>query len=121
MDSQNDTTVLPAEAPSKPAPSRQTARQTQPQTLPPYNVVLLDDDEHSYQYVIEMLGRLFGYSTQKAFKLAEEVDRTGRVIVYTTHREVAELKREQIHGFGADQFIASSAGPMSAIIEPAMA
>jgi len=120
MANQNKTDVILEAATSQPATAQRTAKQkTRPKTLPPYNVVLLDDDDHSYQYVIEMLGRLFGYSTARAFKMAEEVDRTGRVIVYTTHREVAELKREQIHGFGADQLIASSAGPMSAIIEPA--
>ena len=26
---------------------------------PLFNVVLLDDDDHTYDYVIEMLGRLF--------------------------------------------------------------
>ena len=34
--------------------------------LPPYNVVLLDDDDHSYAYVIEMLGDVFGYDVDKA-------------------------------------------------------
>jgi ATP-dependent Clp protease adaptor protein ClpS len=106
-------------APVKPKVASRTAAQTKPKTLPPYNVVLLDDDDHSYAYVIEMLGRLFGYSVQRAFTMAEEVDLTGRVIVYTTHLEVAELKREQIRGFGADQLIAGSAGAMSALVEPA--
>ena len=34
--------------------------------LPPYNVVLLDDDDHSYEYVILMLKRVFGHSINKA-------------------------------------------------------
>ena len=87
--------------------------------LPPYNVVLLDDDDHSYQYVIEMLGKLFGYNEAKAFRMAEEVDRTGRVIVLTTHKERAELKRDQITSYGADVLTAGSKGSMSAIVEPA--
>jgi ATP-dependent Clp protease adaptor protein ClpS len=87
--------------------------------LPPYNVVLLNDDDHTYAYVIEMLGKLFGYAEPKAFKMAEEVDQRGRVIVLTTHKEKAELKRDQITAFGADVRMESSKGSMSAVIEPA--
>ena len=99
---------------AKPAPPR--PRQDK---LPPYNVVLLDDDEHTYAYVIEMLGKLFGYGEPKAFQMAKEVDNSGRVIVLTTHKERAELKRDQITGYGADVRMASSKGSMSAVIEPA--
>src|SRR5687767_4635491 len=35
--------------------------------LPPYNVVLLDDDDHTYDYVMEMLGVIFQYVQEKAF------------------------------------------------------
>lgn len=87
--------------------------------LPPYNVVLLDDDYHSYAYVIEMLVALFGFDPEKAFKLTEEVDTKGRAIVLTTHKEKAELKRDQITAYGADARMASSQGSMSAVIEPA--
>src|SRR5438105_4233618 len=69
---------------------------------PPYNVILLNDDDHSYEYVILMLQALFGYPPEKGFLLAEEVDRTGRVIVMTTALELAELKRDQIHAYGPD-------------------
>lgn len=69
---------------------------------PPYNVVLLDDDDHTYDYVIEMLMKLFGHPQEKAFRMAEEVDATGRVIVFTTTLEHAELKRDQIHSYGPD-------------------
>ena len=65
-----------------------------PRKLPPYNVVLLDDDDHSFDYVIEMLRALFGYPENKGYKLAEEVDRIGRVILLTTTKEHAEFKRE---------------------------
>jgi ATP-dependent Clp protease adaptor protein ClpS len=87
--------------------------------LPPFNVVLLDDDDHTYDYVVEMLRSIFSHTEQKAFKMAEEVDNTGRVIVFTTHRELAELKRDQIHAFGADSRIASCQGSMTSVIEPA--
>lgn len=86
---------------------------------PRWNVILLDDDDHSYGYVIAMLTRLFAMEVQKAFQCACEVDRTGRVILLTTTREHAELKQEQIHGFGPDPTIRKCRGSMSAVVEPA--
>ena len=66
-------------------PREQTRPKTapaRPKRLPPYHVVLHDDDDHTYNYVIEMLRKLFGHSLIRAFKMAREVDSTGRVIVH---------------------------------------
>jgi ATP-dependent Clp protease adaptor protein ClpS len=49
----------------------------------------------------------------------KEVDQTGRCIVSTCTRELAELKQEQIHAFGPDKLIRRCQGSMSAEIEPA--
>ena len=87
--------------------------------LPPYNVVLLDDDDHSYEYVILMLKRVFGHPLEKGYKMAQEVDATGRVVVATTNLEQAELKRDQIQSFGPDPLIPRCKGSMSATVEPA--
>jgi ATP-dependent Clp protease adaptor protein ClpS len=86
---------------------------------PLWHVVLLDDDDHTYDYVIEMLRQLFGHTEGVALRMAREVDSTGRVIVDTTTRERAELKRDQIHAFGPDPLIPRCQGSMSASIEPA--
>lgn len=102
---------------SKPKPARKRRRKAK--QLPPYNVVLLDDDDHTYAYVIEMLGAVFAHGAEKAYQMAKEVDASGRVIVLTTHREHAELKRDQIHAFGTDPRIEACRGSMSAVIEPA--
>jgi ATP-dependent Clp protease adaptor protein ClpS len=91
--------------------------QRKPPTLPKYNVVLLDDDDHTYEYVIEMLRAIFGHTQEHGFKIAEEVDQHGRAIVMTTHKELAELKREQIEAFGSDFRIPACKGSMSATIE----
>ncbi len=90
-----------------------------PRRLPPYHVILHDDDDHTYEYVIEMLGKLFGHGLTKAFVMAREVDATGRVIVDTTTKERAELKRDQIHAYGADWRLERCKGSMRATIEPA--
>ena len=98
-------------------PEEQTVRKTE--GMPPYNVVLLNDDDHSFEYVIVMLKTLFGHPPEKGYKMAVEVDTTGRVVVATTNLEQAELKRDQIQAFGPDPFIPRCKGSMSATIEPA--
>ena len=94
-------------------------RQEKTKRQPPYNVVLLNDDDHSYEYVIIMLQQLFGHPPEKGYQMAKEVDTSGRVIVLTTTMEHAELKRDQIHAFGPDPLIPRCQGSMSAVIEPA--
>jgi len=106
-----------ATLPHKPRPKPSTKPRVD--KLPPFNVVLLNDDDHSYEYVIEMLGEIFAHPIEKAFAMAKEVDKSGRVIVLTTHKERAELKRDQIHAYGIDARVATCVGSMSAVIEPA--
>jgi ATP-dependent Clp protease adaptor protein ClpS len=97
-------------------PRDQTDQRTKRQ--PPYHVILWNDDDHSYEYVVLMLLALFGYEPEKGYLMAKAVDTQGRVIVLTTTREHAELKRDQIHAFGKDDLIAGCKGSMRATIEP---
>ena len=100
-------------------PERKTKEEHEVQKQPPYNVILHNDDDHSYDYVIRMLKELFAYPEEKGFLLAEEVHTKGKVIVCTTSLERAELKRDQIHAFGPDPLIERCQGAMTATIEPA--
>jgi ATP-dependent Clp protease adaptor protein ClpS len=86
---------------------------------PRYHVILWNDDDHTYEYVITMLQKLFGYPIEQGYLLAKEVDAQGKVIVLTTALEHAELKRDQILAYGKDVLIAACKGSMSASIEPA--
>ena len=95
----------------------ETRRKTE--GMPPYNVVLLDDDEHSFDYVVRMLKTIFGHPLRRGFKMAMQVHLSGRVVVATTNLEQAELKRDQIHAFGPDPLIPRCKGSMSATVEPA--
>jgi ATP-dependent Clp protease adaptor protein ClpS len=100
------------------APEVQTA-QPKPRTAPLWHVVLLDDNDHTYEYVIEMLVALFGHSQPTAYRMACEVDTTGRVIVATLVFEQAEFKQQQIHAYGPDPRIPRCQGAMRAVLEPA--
>ena len=111
--------IVAPPAPPKEKKKEREDKEVRPVHLPQYHVVLLDDNDHSYEYVIEMLTRLFGHSRAKAFRMAVKVDMTGRVIVDTTTKERAGLKRDQIHAYGPDPRIPHSRGSMSATIEPA--
>lgn len=87
--------------------------------LRPWNVILLDDDDHTYEYVVEMLRAVFGMTPERAYLHACEVDTSHRTILVSTSREHAELKQEQVHAYGPDPRIPRCSGSMTAIIEPA--
>ena len=89
------------------------------QHTPLYHVVLLDDDEHTYDYVIEMLQKLFLFPESVAFEHAVEVDTMGKTIVITCELPEAEFARDQIQNYGADPRMPKSKGSMSAVLVPA--
>lgn len=109
--------------PAKPRSAGPVVAPVQPKQLPdqepPYHVILYDDDDHTYEYVIEMLQAIFGHTVERGFQLAKEVDENGRVICATVHKELAELRQEQIQGYGPDPRLPKCKGSMSASIEPA--
>jgi ATP-dependent Clp protease adaptor protein ClpS len=89
------------------------------QLVPLYRVVLLDDNDHTYDYVIEMLQTIFIFTTDQAYRHAEEVDRRGRTVLITCELPQAEFARDQIRSYGPDWRLIRSKGSMSAIVEPA--
>ena len=92
--------------------------QNQDKTAPLYNVVLLNDDDHSYDYVIEMLQRLFCFSAQQAYEHAVEVDSRQRTVLITCGLSEAEFGRDQVLAYGPDPRIPHCKGSMSALVEP---
>lgn len=102
-----ETQVITRKAPKRDKPKRQ----------PRYHVLLWDDSEHTFDYVIAMVQHLFGHTFERAMQLAKDVDANGRAICLTTTLEHAELKRDQIHAFGKDPLATKCSGSMSASIE----
>ena len=88
----------------------EVTEETRTRRIPPYNVVVLNDEDHTFEYVIEMLIKLFAHTIPRAKELTWEIHSRGRAIVYTTHKEKAELKREQVLAYGADPRLSRSNG-----------
>lgn len=87
--------------------------------IPPYNVILLNDDHHSMEFVIETLCKVLGCAVERAFQLMLEAHTSGRAIIWTGSKEVAELKAEQIHTCPEIRSDGRDLGPLGCDIEPA--
>jgi ATP-dependent Clp protease adaptor protein ClpS len=111
--SEQGSSTLVAEPVVRKKPKKEEKRKPQPR----YHVILWDDDDHSYEYVVLMMRQLFGHPFSKGFQIAKKVDADGRSVCLTTTKEHAELKRDQIHAFGRDFLIERCKGSMSATIE----
>ena len=57
--------------------------ETSDKLQPLYHVILLNDEDHTYEYVVEMLRKIFGMSESTAFSHAVEVDTKGTTILLT--------------------------------------
>src|SRR5205085_10028242 len=84
----------------KPSVAPETEVVQKDQTVPLYRVVLLDDNDHTYDYVIEMLQRIFIFSLDQAYRHAEEVDRCGRTILITCELQPDVYASDQFHSYG---------------------
>jgi ATP-dependent Clp protease adaptor protein ClpS len=93
--------------------------ETRTRRVPPYNVILENDDHHSMEFVIEVLGKALGYSTERSYQLMLQAHTTGRAVVWTGPREVAELKAEQIRTFPEIRGNGVDLGPLGVNVEPA--
>ncbi|MDO4558478.1 MAG: ATP-dependent Clp protease adaptor ClpS [Planctomycetia bacterium] len=102
----------------EPEVEKEAQTNQKPKRQPRYNVILWNDEYHTYDYVIAMLTELFGFTPEQGFQSAEVVDQEGRCVVLTTTLEHAELKRDQIHAYGRDPRLRESRGSMWATIEP---
>lgn len=106
------------EPPAKTTP-RPARASTMPKRQPPYQVVILNDEDHTFAYVIEGLVRFCGHSIERACQLAEDVHHRGRAVVWSGALEVAELKRDQLKGMGPDFYAPRVVKyPLGVVLEP---
>ena len=81
--------------------------------IPPYHVIVENDEYHSQTFVVGVLCKALGHSIEHAYQLMLQAHLTGRAIVWTGPKEVAELKAEQISTFRE-----APHGPLGCTIEP---
>ena len=84
-----------------------------------YHVIILNDEEHTVDYVVEMLQAIVKLSASAALACTLEADSSGSSIVYTCGLEEAETKRDLIHAYGPDWRLPHSHGSVAALVEPA--
>ena len=97
----------------------ETHEETRTRHIPPYNVILENDDHHSFEFVMEVLQKALGCNAQRAFLFTQQAHTTGRAVVWTGTKEVAELKVEQIRTFEEIRTDGAKLGPLGCCIEPA--
>jgi ATP-dependent Clp protease adaptor protein ClpS len=102
------------------APLTRPTEETKARQVPPYNVILENDDYHSFEFVIDVLCKALGVTKERSYQLTLEAHHSGRAVVWTSPKEVAELKVEQIRTFHENHRVSGAAlGPLSCRIEPA--
>lgn len=75
---------------------KQTApKKNPPKLLPPWKVLLHNDDVNAYDYVISTITMLTPLNKDEARQRTLEADKTGVSLLLTTHKERAELYQEQ--------------------------
>jgi ATP-dependent Clp protease adaptor protein ClpS len=110
--------VSPAE--TNPTTTLEPEVTSRPRLLPPYNVILENDDDHSMDFVVEVLRKVFGFDLTKSIQLMLTAHETGCAVVWTGPKEVAELKAEQMTTFHQiRENDNKDLGPLGVRIEPA--
>jgi len=84
-----------------------------------YHVIILNDDDHTIEYVVEMLQVAIGLSASDALARTLEADSTGSSVVRTCALSDAEKKRDLIHAYGPDWRLPPSRASVTALVEPA--
>lgn len=98
--------AAPANAPA--SASKPKAPQGRVDQLPPFRVLLHNDDVNDMEHVVRSLISLAGLRLPRAVEVTLEAHETGVALVVVTHKERAELVAEQLASTG-----------LTATIEPA--
>jgi ATP-dependent Clp protease adaptor protein ClpS len=83
----------------KPARKKSPARKP-PQPLPPWKVMLHNDDKNDMVYVVRSIVELTPLNIEEAYQRMMEAHNSKVALLLTTHKERAELYREQFMSKG---------------------
>jgi ATP-dependent Clp protease adaptor protein ClpS len=68
---------------------------------PPWNVVVLNDDHNTFEGVAFALSSVIpGVSYDRGRRIADRIHSSGRAVVWSGHKEAAELYWERLDGMG---------------------
>ncbi len=100
MSEQAPDTAVAEPPPAQPAPAETTppkpsARPVEPRSLPPYRVLLHNDDVSPMDHVVRSLRKLTPLSLVQAQTVMMAAHTRGVALVLVTHKERAELYVEQ--------------------------
>ena len=66
-------------------------------TLPPFHVILHNDDVNDFGYVVMSLISVTPVREKQAVQITQVAHARGRSLVMTTHKERAEFYRDRLH------------------------
>ena len=94
-------TSPPTPTPSAPARDPEVRERSLSETLPPYRVVLHNDDHNEMGHVVRaLLDSVPELDTERAMAIMIEAHLQGRAEVIACPRERAELYRDRLESFG---------------------
>lgn len=103
----------------EPEKKKKASQKSKRKKQPVYAVIVENDDFHTFPYVIEVLQKVCHHPHEEAYQLAKRIHFTGRAIVWTGMLETAELKRDQIKGYGPDFYAYREVRfPLGVTVEP---
>jgi ATP-dependent Clp protease adaptor protein ClpS len=82
------------------APPNKSPKKKPPQPLPPWKVLLHNDDKNDIVYVVTTVMQLTSLNAEDATQRTVEAHKTGVALLLTTHKERAELYRDQFQSKG---------------------
>jgi ATP-dependent Clp protease adaptor protein ClpS len=98
MSQEHSSAVIEVEAPpagSTAATTKPAETDRKPKQLPPYKVLLHNDDVNTFEHVIASILKLTALTPPEAILRTLEAHDTGLALLLTTHRERAELYIDQ--------------------------
>jgi len=93
-DGSSTATVKPKRVPKR------SPKKKPPGMLPPWKVLLHNDDKNSQQFVTLTIVELTPLNEQEAELRMQEADKTGVALLLVTHKERAELYKDQFESKG---------------------
>lgn len=90
-----------ATAPAKPKSAKKSASQPKPpQQLPPWKVLLHNDNKNDAFFVVSTIMELTPLNEQDSLLRMKEAHETGVALLLVTHKERAELYKDQFESKG---------------------